>query len=164
MLEFMWHRVPDTGRQVTGHRVMGLRVQRTDQRVLSHRRLHMEHRAMCPRDPITRLLCFTGLQGQHAPHHQSTSSETEPTHPLMRQNTCRGHPPRYPITAAVVASSISATVGGNIAIEAASVRFPGPQSISGLLMFIGVHQCRGRRRGRHHECRIDDRTSARIEV
>ena len=120
----MWHRVLHTARRVTGHQVTGHLVtghldRRTEPPATSHRRPPTEHRAMGHRGLPTGLPHTMGPPDHCTPHRQSMSSGNTPTHPLMRQNTCRGHLPPSPTTVAVVASSISATVGGDTAIEAA---------------------------------------------
>ena len=74
---------------------------------------------MWRRAPLTGLRPITEPPDLRTPHRRSMSSESRPIHPLMRQNTCRGHLPPSPTTVPVVASSISATVGGDTAIEAA---------------------------------------------
>ena len=67
--------------------------------------------------PAYRAPAYYGAPDLHTPHRQFMASESRPIHPLMRQITCRGRPLRYPITAAVAASSISAMVAGDTVIE-----------------------------------------------
>jgi hypothetical protein len=115
----MWHRELHTAHRVMGHQATArLATGRLDRlmerRATEHKGLVTGHKGL-----VTGLLPTTGPPARCTAHRQSMSSASTPTHPHMWANTCRGHLRQSPTAVAVVASSISATVGGPTAIEAA---------------------------------------------